>query len=161
MANSDLINVKVELPKEIISFLRQALHMFRNRTNDRGYDRATYLINAGDITYQELKRIKNYFDNLSDTRANTPEFFLNGGNMMAKWVNNVLDELRNRVNLKKQTQKDAGESNSFKSEPDEANDNKPAKIKKADIARLDTISQFNRNNIMNEEITRIKQLFKY
>jgi hypothetical protein len=62
--------------------------------NTEGHNRNLDLRTNGYATYQQLGRIKNYFDNYGGDKTDAP-YILNGSDTMLAWVNNTLDSLRN------------------------------------------------------------------
>jgi hypothetical protein len=120
------------LPKELVKKLSQILVNNDNYTQNKGYKRLNHLIN-GDynirkdktqtkpcITYSELKRIKNFFDNFKGN-DNDIEYILNGGTTMKNWTNSTLDKLRNSVedelNKKKQDSREFNKATQIAKEP--------------------------------------------
>ena len=66
-----------------------------------GYARNQELQDQKFITYKQLKRIKNFFDNFKGNQKE-PSFILNGGVEIKNWVN---DELRKMRDYLKNTKK--------------------------------------------------------
>ena len=55
----------------------------------------------GQATYQQLGRIKNFFDNYNGNKEDAP-YILNGEDYMKSWVDRTLDSLRNGDQMTKQ-----------------------------------------------------------
>ena len=51
-----------------------------------------------EVTYQQLKRMKNFFDTFKGSENDLP-FILNGGHYVKNWVNKVLDGMRDNISL--------------------------------------------------------------
>jgi len=68
--------------------------------NTEGYNRNQELQGQSSITYQQLKRIKNFFDNFNGNDNDLP-FILNGGHYVKKWVDNTLGNMRDDVSMSK------------------------------------------------------------
>lgn len=110
--NKDLYNKKVKIPDEIREHLRNCSNSVNSQSTDKGYKRNKELQDSSEITYQQLKRIKNFFDTYKGN-VNDKTFILNGGDYMKKWVNETLRFLRDDIyNLKKNKQ-NAGLQNQF------------------------------------------------
>jgi hypothetical protein len=100
--NKDLYGHKVSIPEEVIEYLSQCFESAKgaNETTE-GYNRNQDLRNNKEITYQQLKRIKHWFDNFKG-EPNDLSYILNGGDYVKNWVNGTLDSLRDSVySLKK------------------------------------------------------------
>ena len=48
---------------------------------------------TGQVTYQQLGRIKNFFDNYTENKEDAP-YVLNGEDYMRNWVDQTLDYMR-------------------------------------------------------------------
>ena len=79
---------------------------------DEGYKRNQELQNKKFISYKQLKRIKNFFDNFKGNQKEN-SFVLNGGVPMKNWVNHELDFMRRNPQLPKRNNMDAGMQNQF------------------------------------------------
>lgn len=110
--NSELKNKKFVLPDGIRRFLTQTLTNFKGNKNAVGYKRLNNLLKMDGIEYNEMKRIKNFFDNFNG-KEDSIEFQLNGGKAMQTWVNNTLSTATNVVKNFKNAKKEAGIANSF------------------------------------------------
>ncbi len=113
MANSLLQGKSWDIPEELHSHLRRTMNAYKGDKNVEGYKRLEELIKEPKISYEQLKRVKNFFDNhsnvdyMADKKASTP-FILNGGNKMKYWVNKTLEDARGNIQSKKDVQKNAG-----------------------------------------------------
>jgi hypothetical protein len=115
MANSLLQGKSWDIPEELHSHLRRTMNAYKGDKNVEGYKRLEGFINKPKISYEQLKRVKNFFDNhktsgvdyMNDKKQDT-EFILNGGRKMREWVNNTLDTARGKIQSKKDVQKNAG-----------------------------------------------------
>lgn len=96
--NSSLYNSsigEVLIPKEIKQHLKNSFAQAKGaNTNTEGFRRNQELQGQEKITYKQLKRIKNFFDNFKGKPTELP-FILNGGVLMRNWVNNTLTNMRN------------------------------------------------------------------
>ena len=110
--NKDLYDRKVKLPETLINHLGKSFEMVEADSNVEGYNRNKDLRNEPVLTYQQLKRIKNWFDSYNGNKEDTP-FILNGGDRMSKWCNHVLDHWRKTLESGKQIKMDTGMENQF------------------------------------------------
>ena len=98
--NSNLYNSsigEVLIPKEIKQHLVNSFAQSEGATtNTEGFRRNQELQGQEKITYKQLKRIKNFFDNYKGKPTELP-FILNGGVLMKNWVNNTLSSMRNNT----------------------------------------------------------------
>ena len=100
--NKDLYGHKVSLPEDIVNYLGQCEEaaVGADETTE-GFKRNKDLRSKGEVTYQQLKRMKNWFDNFNGHETELP-FILNGAHYVKDWVNRTLDSLRNDVSLGKE-----------------------------------------------------------
>lgn len=100
--NKDLYNKKIELPEDVVGYLQQC-HDSAVGADDgtEGYRRNKELRDSGFVTYQQLKRMKNFFDNFNGHENDLP-FILNGGHYVKGWVNQMLKSMRDGISLSKE-----------------------------------------------------------
>lgn len=110
--NRELKGKVFTLPDGIRKHLRNTLERFSDQTTKDGYKRLNNILSMENISYYEMKRIKNFFDNFKGKEDNV-EFQLNGGKPMRTWVNNTLNTATSAVRDFKQAKKDAGIENAF------------------------------------------------
>lgn len=92
--NSNLYNKTIELPKEVIEYLQSCFdHIPNSDSSIEGHKRNEELRNTGYVTYQQLGRIKNWFDNYSGDGKDAP-YILNGADYMRNWVETTIQDLR-------------------------------------------------------------------
>jgi len=94
--NSELYGNVYNIPDKILNQISITLQKFK-KINSNGKKRANNFLRERTITYQNLKRMKNYFDNLSGD-FDAIEFELAGGMLMKNFVNNLLDKERKKIN---------------------------------------------------------------
>ena len=63
-----------------------------------GHNRNEELRDSGYVTYQQLGRIKHWFDNYDGDGTDAP-FILNGADYMKNWVETTIQQLRNNDSL--------------------------------------------------------------
>lgn len=100
--NKDLYGHTVPLPEEVVGYLGKCFDAAKgaNETTE-GYKRNQELREKKEITYQQLKRIKNWFDNFNGKDNDLP-FILNGGHYVKGWVDKTLGTMRDGVSLSKE-----------------------------------------------------------
>lgn len=130
--NKDLYNKKFNIPDEIREHMRNSFNSVSSESTDEGHKRNKELQSAKKISYQQLKRIKNYFDNFKGD-VQEKSYILNGGDYMKKWVDETLRYLRDDNYNSKKIASDAGLENQF-IEPHQKDDvvsmNRPTKSHK-------------------------------
>ena len=92
--NSNLYNKTIELPEEVMEYLQACFdHVPNSDSSIEGHKRNEELRNTGYVTYQQLGRIKNWFDNYSGDGKDAP-YILNGADYMRNWVETTIQDLR-------------------------------------------------------------------
>lgn len=75
-----------------------------------GYNRNQELQGQTSVTYQQLKRIKNFFDTFKG-ETNEAAYVLNGGEKMKGWVDGALRFLRDSIYNTKHNKSETGMEN--------------------------------------------------
>ena len=97
--NSNLYNKTIELPKEVLEYLQTCFEYVPNSDPSiEGHKRNEELRDTGYVTYQQLGRIKNWFDNYDGDGTDAP-YILNGANYMKNWVESTIQDLRKQDGL--------------------------------------------------------------
>ena len=107
--------------------------------NSEGYKRNKELQTKNYITYKQLKRIKNFFDNFKGNQKET-SFILNGGVEMKNWVNDQLRKMREGLKMTKTNKMNTGMQNQF-IKPHEKKDFtnvRPSQKHKSTLQKYDT-----------------------
>ena len=110
--NSDLYNKTAKLPESLIKHLNDSFGSINTDSSVEGFKRNKELRETGIATYQQIKRIKNWFDSYSGKKEDAP-FILNGGDRMNTWCNHVLNHWRDSIEGGKQIKSDTGMQNQF------------------------------------------------
>ena len=110
--NKTLYNRKAKLPETLMKHLEDSFNSIDGDSNVEGYNRNKELRESGIATYQQLKRVKNWFDQYNGNKEDAP-FILNGGDRMNTWCNHVLDHWRNSLEGSKKIKSDTGMSNQY------------------------------------------------
>lgn len=128
-------------------------HIPNSDPSIEGHKRNEELRNSGYVTYQQLGRIKNWFDNYDGDGTDAP-FILNGADYMKNWVENTIQSLRKTDDFTNQIQ----------------NDYMPSDLNDDDIKNLGPIadmlrpskehSTFTQDVRIKEDLDRINQLIK-
>ena len=89
-----MYNKTIELPKEVLEYLQSCFEYIPNSDSSiEGHKRNEELRNSGYVTYQQLGRMKNWFDNYQGDGKDAP-YILNGADYMRNWVNKTIQDLR-------------------------------------------------------------------
>lgn len=100
--NKDLYGNTIPLPENILEYLRRCFDAAKGaEETTEGYKRNKELREKSEITYQQLKRIKNWFDEFNGSQ-NDLSYILNGGDYMKNWVNQTLTSMRDDNKLGKE-----------------------------------------------------------
>jgi hypothetical protein len=99
--NKDLYGHTVPLPEDVVGYLDQC-HKSAIGSDDstEGYRRNKELRDKREVSYQQLKRMKNWFDDFNGHDNDLP-FILNGGHYMKNWVKDTLTSMRGDKHLSK------------------------------------------------------------
>lgn len=99
--NKDLYGHTIKIPQDVLNYLKQCFESAKGSDDStEGYRRNMELRKSGEVTYQQLKRIKNFFDNFQGHQDELP-YILNGGHYVKNWVNQNLKSMRDDVKLGK------------------------------------------------------------
>lgn len=148
--NKDLYGKKFELPEDVVVYLHQCNDAaVGSDDKTEGYRRNKELRDSGYVTYQQLKRMKNFFDNFNGDENELP-FILNGGHYVKNWVNQTLKSSRDNVDLGKEVRSIAldNQYNQEHQKGDVRNMNRPSKqhsntINKYDLAVTESLKRIN------------------
>lgn len=98
MANSELLNTSYKLPPDVLKAIQATL--VSNPTGE-GVRRAKFMLNNGQVTYQVLKRLKNFFDHFDINSQDKNQYALAGGDLMRSFVERTLNANRDAVSRSK------------------------------------------------------------
>ncbi len=152
--NKDLYNKKVKIPDEIREHMKNSLNSVSAESNDVGFKRNNELQNAKEMTYQQLKRIKNFFDTYKGD-VQEKSYILNGGDYMKNWVNETLRFMRDDIYTIKKNKQNAGFENQFNrkhTKNDMSSMNRPSK------SHNKPVDQYNAQ--ITESLKRINEIMK-
>ncbi|MFW6242723.1 MAG: NUDIX hydrolase [bacterium] len=103
--NKDLYDNKYKVPDKILKYIKKQLS---KHPHGDGIKRAKNILKSGDITYQSLKRLKNFYDNYHG--ENPQQYELSGGDLMKKFVYDKLRNERSKTNIHNKYTKDIKEN---------------------------------------------------
>lgn len=152
--NSDLYGKTFVLPEEVVNYLQQCFDSAKGASqSNEGYRRNIELRKTKEVTYQQLKRMKNWFDNFNGDR-NDLEYILNGGDYVKNWVSNTLQSKRNDVDLGKEIKSVVlpNQYNDTHEKDNIENLNRPSKSHNTAVNEIESA--------INENLKRINDLIK-
>lgn len=95
MSNSRLYNKEFKIPQDVLNHIQKMLVLYPNAD---GVKRAKFNLKNGVITYQSLKRLKNFFNNIDlNNQSSKEQYELAGGNLMKNYVETTLNSERDSV----------------------------------------------------------------
>lgn len=103
MANRELYNNTYKIPSDVLNHIQKTL--ISNPSGD-GVKRAKFMLKNGAITYQAMKRLKNYFDYFNPQTDNKTQYALAGGELMKSFVDRTLNANRDTVKRSKEVKRD-------------------------------------------------------
>ena len=92
----------------------------KNHTTKEAYDHLIDILqmnNEKGIKFEEMKRIKHWFDTNQNSK-NTKQYELYGGDIMMNWVNNQLNSARQTAELNRKAKIVANQDNVYKKKHD-------------------------------------------
>ncbi len=147
--NSELYNKTYQIPSEIINNIRKTLISYPNA---EGVKRAKFMVNNGSITYQSLKRLKNYFDYYNQQTGDKIQYALAGGDAMKSFIEKTLASDRNAVEQSKKVKQDMTINPNLGINASKASPNlSESKKKKFDIDNYDDLKKNALAVIVNED----------
>lgn len=156
MANAALQGQYYPIDDTVMQHLLNTYDNYKE-TPGKGTVRLKGLVTNRQVSYEQLKRMKNYFDyldydNMDDqTRI---QYEIQGGDMMRDWVNSFLEQLRTSVSNKNQTRADTA---MLQQSDVTAPDLNPEKHN--DRGPMDMPDLMSSNDLM-EQVTKMRYLIK-
>ena len=152
--NKDLYNKRIKFPEEMKEHLKSTFSSVNGADqNTEGYNRNQELQGQSSISYQQLKRIKNFFDSFKGI-PNEPSYILNGGEKMKGWVDGALRFLRDSIHDTKHNKSETGMQNQhIQSHEKDFTNVRPSQTHKSTLQKYDTAvteSLKRINNLMNK-----------
>jgi hypothetical protein len=110
-ANREGENKTWRIPDDIYKSLKTNASSFNGDKNASGWDRLNNLINNPDVSYDEMRRLKNFFDNKS---KNEPDHYqMICGDKLKPWVDNSLKSFTGSIERDKANRSSMGQSNVY------------------------------------------------
>lgn len=103
MANQELYNKTYKIPSDVLKGIQTALV---SNPQGEGVKRAKFMLKNGSITYQAMKRLKNFFDYFNPHTDSQAQFHLAGGQLMKAFIETTLNQDRNAVKTSKNVRRD-------------------------------------------------------
>ena len=111
--NKDLYDKEIEFPSDKQEHMRVCFKQAVGADeNVEGFIRNKELQGQKFISYKQLKRIKNFFDNFKGNH-NELSFILNGGVEIKNWFNDELRKMREFIKTNKTKKMNTGMQNQF------------------------------------------------
>ena len=110
--NSNLYNRIAIIPDSLVKHLMDSFSSVDGNNNIEGYKRNQDLRSSKKATYQQIKRIKSWFDGYNGNKEDAP-FILNGGDRMKQWCDEVLRVWRENDKGSKKIKSDTGMMNQY------------------------------------------------
>ncbi|MDA3780821.1 MAG: NUDIX hydrolase [Bacteroidales bacterium] len=101
--NQQLYDKNYQIPPNVLKGIQATL--VSNPQGD-GTKRAKYMLKNGVITYQAMKRLKNFFDHFNPQTNSKAQFALAGGQQMKAFIEKTLNQDRNAVETGKKVRQD-------------------------------------------------------
>lgn len=158
--NSKLRHRVFPLTKEIKKHLQNTLKNYNGDKSVEGYKRLCNLLSMENgIKYNEMKRLKNFFDNYNGSEDSV-EFILNGGEPMKLWIDATLNLATTVTQNIKQAEKMANIKNIRPTDVNNTKDRqnkttKPTQIKAQTSNVNNSISDNNLFKFENKKINKI------
>jgi mutator protein MutT len=87
MANQELYDKAYSVPSDVLNSIQAALI---SSPNNSGAKRAKFIVRNGALTYQAMKRLKNFFDYFNSQTGDKMQYALAGGNAMKQFIETTL-----------------------------------------------------------------------
>lgn len=152
--NSELYGKTYPVPQDVLEYLDKCFKAVGEvDETTEGFKRNKDLREKGEITYQQLKRMKNWFDNFNGHQDDISHI-LNGGHYVKNWVENTLRGDRDTIEANKQSKSEVLPNQQIK--PHEKDGmvtmNRPSQSHNSVINKYDTA--------VTENLKRINELMK-
>jgi hypothetical protein len=162
MANSELQGKYWEIDDEMNNHLSRIYNAYRGDKTVKGYSRLEGLLNNRECSYEQMKRVKNFFDTFDGSNKDT-SYLLNGGTKMKNWVDVCLGNARQDIKGKKKSMMNIGMDNQFQKDGGTKDqDSSGKRIRTDNISVNETIYEVkafsNLLNVFEENNKKIKNL---
>jgi mutator protein MutT len=109
MANQELYDKTYSVPPQVLKYIQTTLV---SNPNGEGVKRAKFILKNGVLTYQDMKRLKNFFDTFNPETDNKIQYALAGGfdspdvEDMKRFIERTLATDRDAVKRSKEVKRD-------------------------------------------------------
>jgi len=103
VANQELYDKTYRIPPDVLKGIQTALV---SNPSGEGIKRAKFMLKNGYLTYQAMKRLKNFFDYFNSQTGDPNQFALAGGQPMKAFIETTLNQDRNAVKTGKKVRRD-------------------------------------------------------
>jgi len=103
MANQELYDKTYRIPPEVLKGVQTALV---SNPQGEGVKRAKFMLKNGYLTYQAMKRLKNFFDYFNPQTGDQNQFALAGGQAMKAFIETSLNQDRAGAQRSKEARRD-------------------------------------------------------
>jgi ADP-ribose pyrophosphatase YjhB (NUDIX family) len=103
MANQELYDKTYRIPSDVLKGIQTTLV---SNPSGEGVKRAKFMLKNGYLTYQAMKRLKNFFDYFNSQTDDPIQFALAGGQPMKAFIETTLNQDRNAVKTGKEVRRD-------------------------------------------------------
>ena len=124
MANSQLYDKQYKIPSDVLKYIQTVLVSYP--TGD-GVKRAKFMVNNGSMTYQAMKRLKNFFDHFNPQTQDKVSYAHAGGDLMKQFIETSLAQDRAGVARSKETKRDMTSNPNSELMPYQINEEKKEK----------------------------------
>ncbi len=152
--NSLLKNKSYDIPEKVLDVLRNNLKKYSEHKTAKGYKRANHLLGNTNQPFPNLVMIKHYFDNIDKDNIDKVEYELNGGDIMNKWVQNLIKTEREKVKSTKVARTNSGMKGQFRKDVED----KDFDTGLGDTKRIMSTPDIMTNSALLEDINKIKTL---
>jgi len=152
--NSELYGKTYPVPQDVLEYLDTCFKAVGDvDETTEGFKRNKDLREKGQITYQQLKRMKNWFDNFNGHQDETSHI-LNGGHYVKNWVEKTLKGDRDSIDNGKQSKSEVLPNQYIQQHDknDIVNMNRPSQGHNSTINKFDTA--------ITENLKRINELMQ-
>ena len=155
--NAELKHRFFPLGINIRKHLQRTLNNYNGDKDVDGYKRLVNILSMENgIAYNEMKRIKNFFDNFQGSQDSI-EFILNGGQPMMLWVNATLNRATQTIKDFKAAKKAAGIKNAYIRPHEKDRQNKTKEPTTAKFQTKNAAKDIDSNNAIKYESKNHKQ----
>jgi len=103
MANTELLNKQYKIPSDILKSIEVSK---ASTSGGNCLKRANFILKNGALTYQALKRLKNFFDYFNPENDDRIQYALAGGDLMKSFIERTLNANRDTVKRSKETKRE-------------------------------------------------------